>query len=78
MALTDAQKKTLSDLATGHTINSKVSMEDQIAALRKQIDIILAANPKITVDPDYKAFSTIVETEIGKKKTTEEVSKKGK
>jgi hypothetical protein len=33
---------------------------------RKQIDLILAANPKIEVDADYKALGDVVADEKGK------------
>ena len=75
MTLTDSQKKVIADLATGHSINSKLSIEDQIAAMREEIDLILATNTKITISEKYKAFSTLVETEKGKKKATKKATK---
>jgi len=38
--LSDAQKKKIRDVAIGHNVNSKLSIEDQIAALRKQVAAI--------------------------------------
>ncbi len=68
MALTDAQKAPLKDLALGKTITSQLSTDAQIAAIREQLDLVLAANPKITVCDSYKALTTIVATEKAKKK----------
>ncbi len=72
--LTDADKKKISDVASGKNINFSISPEDQFAAIRKQIDLILAANPKIPIDADYKKFSEIVGAEKDKKKDTKAAS----
>jgi hypothetical protein len=68
MALTETQKATLKDIALGKSITSQLSTDAQIAAVREQIDLILAANPKITICDNYKALTTIVATEKAKKK----------
>jgi len=58
--LSEEKKKEISDIAKGQSINSAMSIEAQIAAIRKQIDVILADNPKTPIDPDYKKLSEIV------------------
>lgn len=60
MVVTDERKKAISDVAIGLSVNSRISVPDQIAALRKQLDLVLAANPKITICDEYKKFSDIV------------------
>ena len=60
MTLTDAQKTLIAGIATGKSINSSISYEDQIAALREQMDLVLAANSKIAVCEKYKKFSDTV------------------
>jgi hypothetical protein len=68
MVVTEERKKKLNDIAIGLVVNSQISIPDQIAALREQIDLILAANPKITIGDNYKALTTVVATEKAKKK----------
>jgi len=65
--LSDEKKKLLSDLAIGKNVTSSMTTDDQLAAIRKQMDNVLASNPKITVDADYKALSELVAKEKEKK-----------
>ena len=67
--LTDTKKKVLSDLAIGKNVTSTMSVDDQVAALRKQMDLVLAANSKVEIDADYKTLSELVEKEKKEKKT---------
>lgn len=66
--LTVEQKKILSDLAVGKNVSSDMSIDDQIAALRKQMDLVLASNPNVSIDKDYKALSDLVYREKKSKK----------
>ena len=65
--LSDEKKKLLSDLAIGKNVTSSMTTADQLAAIRKQMDNVLASNSKIIVDADYKALSELVAKEKEKK-----------
>ena len=65
--LSDEKKKLLSDLAIGKNVTSSMTTDDQLAAIRKQMDNVLASNPKIVIDADYKALSELVAKEKEKK-----------
>ena len=65
--LSDKKKKLLSDLAIGKNVTSSMTTADQLAAIRKQMDNVLASNSKIVVDADYKALSELVAKEKEKK-----------
>jgi hypothetical protein len=65
--LSDEKKKLLSDLAIGKNVTSSMTTDDQLAAIRKQMDNVLASNSKIVVDTDYKALSELVAKEKEKK-----------
>ena len=67
--LSDEKKKLLSDLAIGKNVTSEMSDNEQFAAIRKQMDNVLASNTKIVVDADYKALSELVAKEKEKKTT---------
>ena len=60
--LSDAQKKKIRDVAIGHVIDSKIPVEDQIAALRKQVAPI-SKELKVPLDPDFKALEDLVAVE---------------
>jgi len=62
--LSDAQKKKIRDVAIGHNVNSKLSIEDQIAALRKQVAAI-SKELKVPLDADFKILEDLV---VAKKK----------
>ena len=66
MTLTESQKKRLSDLAVGRTITSKISIDDQIAAIRKQL-ILLSEAAKVPLDADFKVLENLVAAEKAKK-----------
>ena len=54
--LTDADKERIKSIATGHVINSTISIEDQIAAIREQLmELSIATNTQIT--PKFKKFN---------------------
>jgi len=65
--LSDEKKKLLSDLAIGKNVTSEMSENEQFAALRKQMENVLASNSEIVVDADYKALSELVAKEKEKK-----------
>jgi hypothetical protein len=65
--LSDKKKKLLSDLAIGKNVTSSMTTDDQLAAIRKQMDNVLASNSKIAVDADYKALSELVAKEKKRK-----------
>ena len=67
--LSDEKKKLLSDLAIGKNVTSEMSDDEQFAAIRKQMDNVLASNSKIIVDADYKALSELVAKEKEEKKS---------
>lgn len=75
IALTDIQKASLKDLALGKSITSQLSVDAQIAAIREQLDLVLAANSKVTLCENYKALTTLVEKEKSKKESTKVDSK---
>ena len=79
MTLTEAQQKRLNDLAIGKIVTSKISVDDQIAALRKQIGALSEA-AKVPLDADFKALEDLAESEKAKKEKKEKkvvkVSKK--
>ena len=66
MSLTDAQKKRISDIATGKSVNSKIAVEDQIAALRKQV-IALSTAAKVPLVQELITLEAVVDEEKAKK-----------
>jgi len=60
--LSDAQKKKIHDVAIGHNVNSKLSIEDQIAAIRKQVAAISKVL-KVPLEPDFKSLEDLVAAE---------------
>ena len=84
MTLTEAQQKRLNDLAIGKIVTGKISVDDQIAALRKQIGALSEA-AKVPLDADFQALEDLVESEKAKKekkaepaKSTKKTAKKSK
>ena len=65
--LTEEKKKVLSDVASGKNITSSMTIDEQVAAIRKQMDNVLASNSKIVVDADYKTLSELVAKEKKRK-----------
>ena len=75
MTLTDAQKTVIADIATGKAIDSAIAIKDQIAALREQMDLVLAANSKVAVCEKYKKFSDTVSEKKSKADETTKTEK---
>jgi hypothetical protein len=67
MTLDVGQKKKLKDLATGKTVSSKMSIDAQIAAIRKQVEVVSKAG-KVPLDTDFKALCDIAESMKTKEK----------
>ena len=66
MTLTEAQQKRLNDLAIGKIVTGQISIDDQIAALRKQIGALSEA-VKVPLDADFQALDELVASEKAKK-----------
>ncbi|MFA7212236.1 MAG: hypothetical protein WC110_12400 [Bacteroidales bacterium] len=66
MHIYEAQQKRLNDLAIGKIVTGKISIDDQIAALRKQIGALSEA-AKVPIDADFQALEDLVESEKAKK-----------
>ena len=84
MTLSEAQQKRLNDLAIGKIVTGKISIDDQIAALRKQITALSEA-AKVPLDTDFQALDELVASEKAKKekkaepvKSTKKTAKKSK
>ena len=74
MTLTEAQQKRLNDLAIGKIVTGQISIDDQIAALRKQITALSKA-AKVPIDADFKALEDLVTSEKAKKEKKEKPAK---
>ena len=72
MTLSEAQQKRLNDLAIGKIVTGQISIDDQIAALRKQIGALSEA-AKVPFDKDFQALEDLVESE---KKESKEKNRK--
>lgn len=77
MTLSEAQQKRLNDLAIGKIVTGQISIDDQIAAIRKQVGALSEA-AKVPLDKDFQALEDLVEAEKAKKekKVVVKVSKK--
>ena len=76
MTLSEAQQKRLNDLAIGKIVTGQISIDDQIAAIRKQVGALSEA-AKVPIDPDFQALDELVASEKAKKeKKVVKVSKK--
>ena len=71
MTLSEAQQKRLNDLAIGKIVTGKMPLDDQIAALRKQIGALSEA-AKVPLDKDFQALDDLVEAEKAKKEKKSE------
>jgi len=69
--LNDDQKKKIQDIAIGQNVDSKISTEDQIAAIRKQL-VAICKVLKIDLDSDFALLENIVEDAKKPKETKEE------
>ena len=75
MTLTEAQQKRLNDLAIGKIVTGKISVDDQIAAIRKQL-ILVSEAVKVPLDKDFQALEDLVAVEKAKKGKKVVVKKK--
>ena len=66
MTLSEAQTKKINDLGIGKNVTSKISVDDQIAAIRKQL-ILVSEAVKVPLDKDFQALEDLVESEKKKK-----------
>ena len=71
MTLSEAQQKRLNDLAIGKIVTGQISIDDQIAALRKQIAALSEA-AKVAFNPDFQALDELVASEKAKKEKKSE------
>jgi hypothetical protein len=71
MTLSESQTKKLNDLAIGKIVTSLISVDDQIAALRKQITALSEA-AKVPIDSDFQALGDLVAFEKAKKEKKSE------
>ena len=74
MTLSEAQQKRLNDLAIGKIVTGQISIDDQIAALRKQITALSKA-AKVPLDADFQALDELVASEKAKKEKPAKKSK---
>lgn len=74
MTLSEAQQKRLNDLAIGKIVTGKISIDAQIAALRKQITALSEA-AKVALDPDFQVLEDLVASEKAKKEKKAEPAK---
>ena len=77
MTLSEAQQKRLNDLAIGKIVTGQISIDDQIAALRKQITALSKA-AKVPIDADFQALDELVASEKAKKEKKVETVKPAK
>lgn len=77
MTLSEAQQKRLNDLAIGKIVTGKISIDAQIAALRKQITALSEA-AKVALDPDFQVLEDLVASEKAKKEKKVETVKPAK
>ncbi len=67
MALSDEQKKRIEDLALGQAVDRRKPVEDQIAALRKQI-VAISDAVNVPFVTDFQELEDIVTAEKAKKR----------
>lgn len=77
MTLTEAQQKKLNDLAIGKIVSGQISVDAQIAALRKQITALSEA-AKVPLEADFKSLEDLVASEKAKKEKKAEPVKSAK
>lgn len=77
MTLSEAQQKRLNDLAIGKIVTGKISIDAQIAALRKQITALSEA-AKVPLEADFKSLEDLVASEKAKKEKKVETVKPAK
>ena len=74
MTLSEAQQKRLNDLAIGKIVTGQISIDDQIAAIRKQVGALSEA-AKVPLDADFQALDELVASEKAKKEKPAKKSK---
>ena len=75
MTLSEAQTKKINDLGIGKNVTSKIPVDDQIAAIRKQL-ILVSEAVKVSLDKDFQALEDLVAAEKKKKEKKVVVKKK--
>lgn len=75
MTLSEAQTKRITDLGIGKNVTCKIPVDDQIAAIRKQL-ILVSAAVKVPLDKDFQALEDLVAAEKKKKEKKAEPAKK--
>jgi hypothetical protein len=75
MTLSEAQTKKINDIGIGKNVTSQISIDNQIAALRKQITALSEA-AKVPLDKDFQALEDLVASEKEKKEKKTEPAKK--
>ena len=75
MTLSEAQTKKINDLGIGKNVTSKIPVDDQIAAIRKQL-ILVSEAVKVSLDKDFQALEDLVAAEKKKKEKKAEPAKK--
>lgn len=75
MTLSEAQKKKINDLGIGKNVTGKIPVDDQIAAIRKQL-ILVSEAVKVPLDKDFQALEDLVAAEKKKKEKKAEPAKK--
>lgn len=74
MTLSEAQTKKINDLGIGKNVTSKIPVDDQIAAIRKQL-ILVSEAVKVPLDKDFQALEDLVAAEKKKKEKKAEPAK---
>lgn len=67
MTLSEAQTKKINDLGIGKCVTCKISVDDQIAAIRKQL-ILVSEAVKVPLDKDFQALEDLVAAEKKEKR----------
>ena len=75
MTLNEAQTKKINDIGIGKNVTSKIPVDDQIAAIRKQL-ILVSEAVKVSLDKDFQALEDLVAAEKKKKEKKAEPAKK--
>jgi hypothetical protein len=77
MTLNEAQTKKINDIGIGKNVTSKIPVDDQIAAIRKQL-ILVSEAVKVSLDKDFQALEDLVASEKAKKEKKVETVKPAK
>jgi len=71
MTLTEAKTKQINDLGIGKNVTCQISIDAQIAALRKQL-VALSEAAKVPLVADFQALEDLVASEKAKKEKKSE------